>query len=496
MIKPILLRITSILITSTCFTVANAQFWQIRNAPILGESPGSSFGASVSLSSDGLTIAASGTYNSEAGANTGHTQVFTWNGANWIQKGTDIDGINVGEMSGTDISLSGDGNTVIIGIPYSEASWQSIGKIRVYEWNGIDWIQKGSTISGDPDDEVFGNSVAINHDGSTIAVCSPNSHITAPYAGAARVYSWNGNEWIQKGITLLGTEQNDSYGIDLEMDASGNRIIVSNNKGGNGQVFVYQWQDSSWVQVGQTLTPPSGVYNFGTSVDISATGQHIVIGAKQNTSQPLLAGKTYVFNLNGNNWTQRGIAITGEDAQDKSGYSTGISDYGDIVAIGSPENDDVANNSGSVRVFRWTGNTWSMLGLNIDGEQEDDMCGLTVSLSGDGTVVAVSSASNNSGGNGAGYVRVFESANAGISEWDNSSFSLNPNPANAFVTLTTNEIQEVVSVTIHTITGKHMAHYTYSNVTEAIVPLPVDSGTYLITIQTGETHYTTRVVKQ
>lgn len=495
MIKPILLRITSILIANIFFTVAHAQFWQIRNAPIIGESPGSGFGSSVSLSSDGLTLAASGTSNSEAGANTGYTQVFTWNGASWVQKGTDIDGINAGEMSGVDIALSGDGNTVVIGIPYGDGSWESIGKIRIYQWNGIDWVLKGSEINGDPNDENFGNSVAINYDGSTISACTPRSHVAAPYAGVARVYYWDDNQWVQKGASFLGSEQGDEYGLDMEMDASGNRVIISSNKDGNGQVFVYQWQDTSWVQVGQTLGPPSSVYNFGWSVDISATGQSIVVGAIQNISQPLLAGKTFVFDLNANNWVQRGNAITGEDAQDKSGYCVSISDYGDLVAIGSPENDDAATNAGSVRVFRWTGNTWSIQGLNIDGEQEENMCGLTVSLSGDGTVVAVSSSGNDTGGSGAGYVRVFEAQNAGVPEWENSGFSLSPNPAKEFVTLETKEKTGVVSVSVHTISGKRMSVYTFSDFTEVNVPLPFDAGTYFITVETAESRYTTKIVK-
>ena len=45
----------------------------------------------------------------------GHTRIYDWNGTDWVQRGSDIDGTIFHEGFGWDISLSSDGNTVAIG---------------------------------------------------------------------------------------------------------------------------------------------------------------------------------------------------------------------------------------------------------------------------------------------------------------------------------------------------------------------------------------------
>ena len=52
-------------------------------------------------------------------------------------------------------------------------------------------------------------------------------------------------------------------------------------------------------------------------------------------------------------WVQRGEDIDGEAAVDNSGTSVSLSANGTIVAIGAPFNDGNGSNSGSVRVFEY-----------------------------------------------------------------------------------------------------------------------------------------------
>ena len=50
-------------------------------------------------------------------------------------------------------------------------------------------------------------------------------------------------------------------------------------------------------------------------------------------------------------WMQLGDDIDGETAHDSSGWSVSLSADGNMVAIGSPYNDDNGDASGHVRVF-------------------------------------------------------------------------------------------------------------------------------------------------
>ncbi len=67
-------------------------------------------------------------------------------------------------------------------------------------------------------------------------------------------------------------------------------------------------------------------------------------------------------------WTQIGNNIgSGKAAYDKSGWSVSLSSDGSVVAIGATGNDDVATNTGHVRVYKKTGFTWTQIGDDIRG---------------------------------------------------------------------------------------------------------------------------------
>ena len=53
---------------------------------------------------------------------------------NWFQKGDDIDGEEAGDGSGWSVSLSSDGNTVAIGALFNDDNGDNSGHVRVYEF--------------------------------------------------------------------------------------------------------------------------------------------------------------------------------------------------------------------------------------------------------------------------------------------------------------------------------------------------------------------------
>ena len=115
-----------------------------------------------------------------------------------------------------------------------------------------------------------------------------------------------------------------------------------------------------------------------------------------------------VYEYSGSSWSQLGADINGEAAGDYSGYSVSLSSDGTIVAIGAPDNDGNGSNSGHVRVYEYSGSSWSQLGADIDGEASGDYSGSSVSLSSDGTIVAIGAPYNDGNGSNSGHVRVYE----------------------------------------------------------------------------------------
>ena len=98
------------------------------------------------------------------------------------------------------------------------------------------------------------------------------------------------------------------------------------------------------------------------------------------------AGHVRVYKYFNKTWTKLGDDIDGESADDQSGYSMSLSSDGTVLAVGAPNNDGNGSLSGHVQVYKWLTNTWTKLGDDIIGEAAGDASGQSVSLSSDGTV--------------------------------------------------------------------------------------------------------------
>jgi hypothetical protein len=133
---------------------------------------------------------------------------------------------------------------------------------------------------------------------------------------------------------------------------------------------------------------------------------------------------------------QIGTDINGEAVGDFSGYPVSLSSDGTILAIGAIFNAGNGTDAGHVRVYEYSNGTWTQLGSDIDGEAAGDASGV-VSLSDDGDVVAIGAPGNAGNGPDAGHVRVYEIASGVDIEEINSlsSMLLKPNPNNGHFSL-------------------------------------------------------------
>ena len=141
---------------------------------------------------------------------------------------------------------------------------------------------------------------------------------------------------------------------------------------------------------------------------MSSDGTIVAVGAKYNDGNGNNSGHVRVYQFSGGSWSQLGDDINGEAAGDELGTSVSLSSDGSIVAIGAPSNNANGSLSGHVRVYQFSGGSWSQLGVDIDGEAAADRSGRKVSLSSDGTTVAIGAFANDGNGNNSGHVRVYK----------------------------------------------------------------------------------------
>ncbi len=334
----------------------------------------------------------------------------------WEQLGLDIDGEAAGDASGYSVSISDDGTRVAIGAYDNDGNGTTAGHVRVYQWDGATWGQLGADIDGEEAGEQSGGSVSLSGDGTRVAIGAPLNDVggTSTNAGHVRVYQWDGATWGQLGADIDGEAAGDKSGASVSLSGDGTRVAIGalENDGSfsnAGHVRVYSWNGIAWVKLGADIDGEVADDQSGYFVSISGDGTRVGIGAPFNDvgGTSTNAGHVRVYQWDGATWGQLGLDIDGEAAEDYSGYSVSLSGDGTRVAIGAPYNDGGGDMAGHVRVYQWDGATWGQLGLDIDGESAGDYSGFSVSISTDGTRVSISAPDNDGTGSQAGHVRVF-----------------------------------------------------------------------------------------
>ena len=77
------------------------------------------------------------------------------------------------------------------------------------------------------------------------------------------------------------------------------------------------------------------------------------------------AGHTSIFQYSNGSWSQLGDDIDGLNAGDYSGYSVSLSEDGTVVAIGEYGYDGYGTNSGIASIYGYSNGSWSQLGDSI-----------------------------------------------------------------------------------------------------------------------------------
>ncbi len=128
----------------------------------------------------------------------------------------------------------------------------------------------------------------------------------------------------------------------------------------------------------------------------------MAIGGPGNDTTGADAGYVRVFENVAGNWLQIGSDINGEAAGDNFGESVSISGDGTIIAVGAYGNDETGIDAGHVGVYQNISGTWTQIGNTIHGDASNDNFGMAVSLSDDGIILSITGQSSSS------YTRIYE----------------------------------------------------------------------------------------
>ncbi|MEL7339487.1 MAG: FG-GAP repeat protein, partial [Bacteroidota bacterium] len=225
----------------------------------------------------------------------------------------------------------------------------------------------GSQLDGNAPNDNFGWDVACNQSGQIIAVGAP---LYDDDFGQVRVYQESAGTWIQLGGDIEGSSIGNQFGFSLALNAAGDRLAIGGiggQPGNGGQVVVFALEAGNWTPLGDTILAESAGDQFGFSLDMNASGDRLVVGAVNNDGNGGESGSVRVFELQNNVWTQLGDDLDGDNPNDKLGESVGMNAAGDIIAAGSVNRNGAGFNSGQIKVWQWDGTSWNQLGSDIFG---------------------------------------------------------------------------------------------------------------------------------
>jgi hypothetical protein len=387
-------------------------------------------GWSVAISGDGNTaiVGAIASYNTDgtllaSGWGTGAAYIFTRSGDSWLQqakiRASDqatidprVGGVRTMAEFGKSVSISGDGNTAIVGSP------GGVGGAYIFTRSGEVWSEKKKILNPNMKLEGFGCSVSISGDGKTVIVGALGIHYRAEHTPTGAVYFFirsndSGDSWYEQGHfhgVARGADANYNFGWSVSISGDGNTVIVgashsreagrapatNENERPAGAAYIFDRHNSRWfLQATIRASDKRNNDHFGYSVSISGDGKTAIVGAPvggrcwSTTTVLRCPGAAYIFTRDSGWSQQQKIQASDKEFGDHFGYSVSISKDG-ITAIVGALNTGSSERTGNAYIFTRSDSSWSNE-RKIQGSDTIGMDGFGegVAISGDGKTAIV-----------------------------------------------------------------------------------------------------------
>ena len=438
------------------------------------------FGTSVDIDNQNIIIGAP--HDDDSGTSSGSAYLFQYDPSanNWFQKAklTASDAASGFEF-GTDVSVST--NLVAVGSPKDSSNGANSGSVFIYQYNPgtNNWDETKILPTDGGAADSFGTSVELSH--SKLTVGAPGDSQLASGAGSAYIFqysfasdSWHQNKLIagsgavsdQFGgavgisddkvvISSVGDDNNGSNSgsasvfllnslssaevkyassdadigdtFSAALSSSGNIIVSSspeNTDSGasTGSIYIHHYNPSTgvWDETKITASDAASGDTFGNDVDVS--GLNIIVGARGNDDTAADSGSAYIYQYNNstNLWDETKLVASDAALSDYYGHDVAIS--GNLAAVCSLEDDDLAANSGSVYIYLFdpSSSTWEETKITPTGGAIDDRFCNQVSISENKILVGNYQDDDTGGSSGSAWLYQFNPTSHG---WDETKIT-------------------------------------------------------------------------
>ncbi len=435
-------------------TLVNAQWEQLGDKQI-GENDGDTFGSRVSMSKDGLTIAASADFHNNA---SGQVRVFTFKNNQWEQVGQSIVGDTTNGNSILKFEFSSNGKFLVTGAPYNSEMKENAGLVTVYRLESNKWVQMGQKIYGDSEFEQIGFFVSLSSDGLSLVVGGIGNK---DVMGNIRVYKYVNENWEQIGKEIIGDGYNTGFGYYVDFTSDGNSIAIGKYENLSdypriGKIDVYRFVNGEWTKMGETIIGEDDINIQLESIKLYSEGNSITCYSVINEEDKTKTDRIITYKYIDNNWILTGNSLLESIEPHHLPLNVSFNSDCSVMAIGDPHNDSLHSNSGLTRIYNLVGTEWVQKGQVLLGEAFNDWFGTSTSFNSDGDMIVISGVQHNV--SGSGYVKVFR-YNPETSVYERAeeeSISVYPNPTKGEVNIQFTERILPSEISIVDTTGKQV----------------------------------------
>ena len=328
----------------TCVDAAPWNIWEFHGMhKAVNAEPNDGFGSAVAFSANTLVVGAPGEDSSFAGGpgdnsaeDAGAAYVFGLSGTTWTYQAL-LKAANADTLDSFGQSVGGSGMTVVVGAPGEDSgpaagpddnSAANAGASYIFTGAGSTWSQQARLKAANAEaNDQFGFAVSVF--GSSLAVGAPYEDSTphrgpadntAPDAGAAYVFMYNGTNWNQKAfMKAFNAGAGDQFGYSIVIDQKELAVGApgedsnpeigpgDNSAADSGATYLFSDGNATWVNFNPVLLKAPNANagdRFGYSVTFA--DRALVVGAPEEDSSPDLspadnslpgAGAAYTYQI-------------------------------------------------------------------------------------------------------------------------------------------------------------------------------------------------------
>ncbi len=205
------------------------------------------FGFDTAINTDGSTIVVGAQYDDNGGANSGTTFIFARSTTTWSQQAMLSTNASAQDHAGYSVAVSGDGNTMVTASP--DDDWPggglTAGSFNVFVRSGTTWSLQQWCKFGEIGGKL-GTDISISADGNTILVAEYGKDVYAlnANAGGAWIATRSGTTWSKvTNFQPSDPASGNCYGSCVALSRDGSTAAVGSQlattASSTGAVYMY-----------------------------------------------------------------------------------------------------------------------------------------------------------------------------------------------------------------------------------------------------------------